>query len=389
MTTNACPACGSRRLETIYRLESIPVQSCILLSSREEAENFPRGDIALEFCSSCGFIFNSVFEVQRVDYAAATEESQHFSGTFNQFAQKLVSEIATRYELRGRQALEIGCGKGDFLKALTHATGASGVGVDPGFLQERIHVNGSDLKFVKEYFKPNRIDFTPDLVVCRHTLEHIPDVWDFVSDLDLTLHKQPRALFFETPDAKRVLDKGAFWDIYYEHCSYFTLGSHARLFRRAGMSVTDLYLDFGGQYIVQYAMSASNGPSLPQEDDLTEVRQLVREFPGRVAASRNHWTSFVRDRHAAGKRVALWGGGSKATSFLTTNGLTEEVAEVVDINPFKVGKFIPATGHEVRAPEALVDNPPDTVIVMNSIYTKEIGADLARLGLHPELVALP
>jgi hypothetical protein len=30
------------------------------------------------------------------------------------------------------------------------------------------------------------------------------------------------AVFFETPDAKRVLAEGAFWDIYYEHCSYFS-----------------------------------------------------------------------------------------------------------------------------------------------------------------------
>ena len=29
-------------------------------------------------------------------------------------------------------------------------------------------------------------------------------------------------VFFELPDLERVLVERAFWDIYYEHCSYFT-----------------------------------------------------------------------------------------------------------------------------------------------------------------------
>ena len=33
-----CPACGSGAVAEIYRLDAIPVQSCILLDSAEEAE---------------------------------------------------------------------------------------------------------------------------------------------------------------------------------------------------------------------------------------------------------------------------------------------------------------------------------------------------------------
>ena len=55
----------------------------------------------------------------------------------------------------------------------------------------------------------------------------------------------------------------------------------------------------------------------------------------------------------AGKTVALWGSGSKAVSYLTTLGVTDEVQAVVDINPHKHGKFLAGTGHEIVAPEAL------------------------------------
>lgn len=386
----ACPACGGAALTEIYRLDAIPVQSCILLETEEEARAFPRRPLVLAFCESCGLVFNTVFDLAQVDYASTTEESQHFSGTFNRFARDLVAEIAARHDLRGKRTLEIGCGKGEFLQALVEATGTRGRGIDPGFIPERLPgADGAEIVFQREYFDPATVPEAPDFLVCRHTLEHIPEVGRFLDGFAaLAGGRAGVGLFFETPDVARVLAEGAFWDIYYEHCSYFTEGSHARAFRRAGFDVTRSYLAYDGQYIIQYGAPEAGRPVLPAEDDLETVRALAHAFPAKVAQIRDRWTGFVRDRHAAGKRVAIWGGGSKGVSFLTTNGLGPEVAAVIDVNPFKQGKYLPGTGHRVSAPESLKAAPPDTVIVMNPVYLDEIGADLAAMDLHPELVAV-
>jgi SAM-dependent methyltransferase len=387
---SVCPSCSGENLTAIYQLDSIPVQSCILLDSREEAVAFPRHGLLLKYCDDCGFVFNATFDLDLVDYASATEESQHFSGTFNRFAKGLVAEIAAGYDLKGKRTLEIGCGKGDFLQELAQQTGTSGIGVDPGFIPERLPgANGHEIVFQREYFDPERIEAPPDFVVCRHTLEHIPEVGRFMRDIAEVIDaRSDVGIFFETPDVRRVLAEGAFWDIYFEHCSYFTLGSHARLFRRAGLDVTRLYLAYDDQYIIQYAGPGHGTRPLPQEDDLDAVRALAKAFPAKVAEVRAHWTEFVRTRHKAGQTVAIWGGGSKGVSFLTTNGLNEEVAQVVDINPYKQGKFLPGTGHLVIGPEALKLAVPDTVIVMNPIYLPEIRTQLEGMGLSPELVAV-
>ena len=58
----------------------------------------------------------------------------------------------------------------------------------------------------------------------------------------------------------------------------------------------------------------------------------------------------------------------------------------VDINPHKQGYFMPGTGHEVLAPETLVERGIDVVVVMNPIYVEEIRSQLAGLGLNPEIV---
>jgi hypothetical protein len=82
----------------------------------------------------------------------------------------------------------------------------------------------------------------------------------------------------------------------------------------------------------------------------------------------------------------LWGAGSKGVSFVNVLAATEEIGYLVDLNPHKDGRFVPGTGHQVRAPAFLADYRPDAVIVMNPLYTDEIGRDLGAMGLSPEIL---
>jgi hypothetical protein len=60
----------------------------------------------------------------------------------------------------------------------------------------------------------------------------------------------------------------------------------------------------------------------------------------------------------------------------------------VDINLFKHDKFMPHTGQRVIDPLLLKAWNPHTVVVMNPIYEREIGAHLERLGLSPRLLCV-
>jgi len=91
---------------------------------------------------------------------------------------------------------------------------------------------------------------------------------------------------------------------------------------------------------------------------------------------------------AAGQRTVLWGSGSKGVSFLTTVGVTDEIASVVDINPYRQGKFMPGTGHEIVGPRFLESLRPDNVIIMNPIYRNEISEDLKKMSLSPNIMTV-
>lgn len=387
-----CPTCGGRDLTHIYTVRNIPIHSCILMPTREAASNYATRDLELAACGACGFVFNRIFDPDVQEYSANFEESQHFSGTFNQFAKKLARQIADKCDLRGKHVLEIGCGKGEFLLELCSLTECTGLGIDPGWHEDRIAGKGLDkVEFIADFFGPDYFGLEADIILCRHTLEHIGPTSAFVRDIRRMIgERRDVKVVFETPDAERVLREGAFWDIYYEHCSYFSAGTHARLFRQESFDVTDLDLVYDRQYIIQFARPA-DGPTAPRLDlerDLDHMLTLAERLPETIGRVQDHWRSLVETAGRTGRRVILWGGGSKAVAFLTTLGVGGHVDLVVDINPYKQGRFVPGTGHAVVAPGALEGRAPDLVVVMNPVYLKEIGDQLAGMGMYPELVAV-
>jgi hypothetical protein len=189
---------------------------------------------------------------------------------------------------------------------------------------------------------------------------------------------------------ERVLETGVFWDIYYEHCTYFTRGSLARLFRAEGFDVTDLYKAYDDQYLMIEAKPTS-GPTaakLPQEDDLATTAALVKKFTQEVDRRLAELSEGAHRWRRSGQKVAIWGSGSKCVSLMSSIDFGDTLRAIVDINPHKHGKFLAGSGWEIMGPDALTSIRPDAVIIMNSIYTEEIRHELATRGLEPELLPL-
>jgi C-methyltransferase C-terminal domain len=189
---------------------------------------------------------------------------------------------------------------------------------------------------------------------------------------------------------ERVLETGVFWDIYYEHCTYFTRGSLARLFRAEGFDVKGLYKAYDDQYLMIEAKPV-DGPTvatLPQEDDLASTAALVKKFTQEVDSRLQELSEAAHRWRRSGQKVAIWGSGSKCVSLLSSIELGDTLQAIVDINPHKHGKFLAGSGWEIEGPDALTALRPDAVIIMNSIYTEEIRNELATRGLQPELLPL-
>ncbi len=391
-TSHICPACERGVMREFYAVDDVPTNSCILLSTTEEARSYPTGDMRLGFCDECGFIFNCAFDLKKTEYSGRYEETQAFSGTFNKFHVNLAERLINKYDIRDKDVLEIGCGKGEFLMLLSEMGNNRGVGVDPGVHVERLTGEAATrLRFISDFYSDKYVGEKVDFLACKMTLEHIPNSLAFMRDVRAGLGDQTDAVvFFQIPEATRIIETCAFEDIYYEHCAYFSPGSVARLFRRAGFDVVDLSIEYGDQYLTVEARPSKGeavSPS-PLEDDLDRLRDLVASFPARSAEKLRHWNSLLATYADQNKTVALWGSGSKAVSFLTTLDNAQAVSLVTDINPHRHGHFVPKVALPIVSPKELAQAKPDVVIAMNAIYRDEIARDLEELGVECELLAL-
>jgi SAM-dependent methyltransferase len=384
-----CRSCGTPGMSVFYEMKNVPVHSCLLLNDQKEALYFPKRNIALGFCQSCGFIQNVIFDPAMLRYSSAYEEQQSFSPRFNIFAEELAQDLIQRYGLRGKQIVEIGCGKGDFLVLICRLGQNRGVGVDPSYIPERVEAEG--VSFIRDFYDEQHAGLKGDMVCCRHTLEHIPDTHEFMKTVRRSVGDREDCLvFFEVPDVGRVLREIAFWDIYYEHCSYFTLGSLARLFRKTDFDVIRLAKEFDDQYLLIDARPGNGAASakLKEEDDLDELRRDVEYFAANYRGRLQEWRRRIDEVIEKRQRAAIWGSGSKCVSFLSTLGITDEIDMIVDINPHRHGRYLAGSGKKISSPEALREYKPDVVIAMNPIYCDEIRNDLDRMGLNPQLTAV-
>ncbi|MBK8267413.1 MAG: methyltransferase domain-containing protein [Planctomycetes bacterium] len=386
-----CPSCLGDGLEVFYEARRIPVQVCVTMGSRQEALDHPCRDLALGYCRACGFITNVLFEEGIVCKGGLYEDQQTFSPFFRNFQIDVTRQLVERYGIRDKDVVEIGCGKGDFLHELCKAGDNRGLGIDPLSGTNENTNNSRMVRFVADYFGPDHAKEPCDLLSCRHTLEHIRPVSDFLTLVRSTIGDRPDTLvYFEVPDTMRVMRERAFWDIYYDHCSYFTSGSFARLFRSRGFDVINLARRFGEQYLLLFARPTRQPTSavLPQESDFEEMTLEVAAFGNAVSQRVAYWRNLLLDAHRQGRRIAIWGSGSKCVGFLSTVGMADVIDRVIDVNPRRHGRFLPGLGCPISAPEELIGAPPDVVIVMNPVYQVEIRERLAQMGVTPEILTI-
>ena len=376
-------------MQTFYKVKNVPVHSCVLMSTKRESLSFPQGDVNLGFCTNCGFISNIAFNPSLLDYSINYEDQQCFSPTFNAFSSDLANRLIEKYNLYDKNILEIGCGKGDFLSLLCKLGNNRGVGIDPAVVNDRIHTETSEqVTFIKDYYSDRYAEYHGDLVCCRHTLEHIPNTGEFLRSVRRAIgDRLDTIVFFEVPDITRILREIGFWDIYYEHCSYFGPESLLRLFHLCKFEVIDLSRAFGDQYLLIEAKPVREESDKDKLEANTEkIEKDVKYFSLNYRKKLINWKNRLKQIYDDRLQAVVWGSGSKCVSFMTTLAVKDEIEVIIDINPYRHGKFLPGVGKKIMPPEFLKKYEPDITLIMNPIYCDEIRQMLDDMGVNTEII---
>ncbi len=385
-----CPVCGSENIQMFFEVLEVPVHIGILWATVDEARDCPKGDIKLAFCRDCGVVSNIAFDPALMEYSQAYDNSLCYSACFQDYAESLASQLIERYDLRNKDVIEIGCGKGDFLVLLCKLGGNRGVGFDPSYEGDS---GGSeqagDVKFIQDMYSERYTSYKGDFVYCRQVLEHFSDPVKFLNMLRRTIgDRTDTVVFFEVPNVVYNLGDMSISDIIYEHCSYYSLGSLAHMLSSCGFNVRDRDEHYEGQFISVGAVPGNEVDDAEKVciDDSEGLAGYVAAFKDKYNRKVDEWQDILSKAGQAGKKTVVWGGGARGVSFMHMLNNSDQIKYVVDINPKKHGKYMAGMGQEIVSPEFLKEYKPDIVIVINPIYTNEIKQNIKELGINAEVL---
>ncbi len=331
----------SSDLKELYRLDQLPIFQNRIYPTEVEAKECPKGDMRLVQDQHTGLIFNASFNPELMEYDDAYQNEQGVSPIFRAHLES-VSQIIQQC-LGQKDIVEVGCGKGFFLEMLL-SQGVDITGFDPTY-------EGSNPRVRRHFFKKG-VDVKAEGIILRHVLEHVQDPYSFLQQLKEANGGEGR-IYIEVPCFEWILNHRAWFDIYYEHVNYFRLSDFNRMFGK----VIESGRLFGDQYI--YVVAELDSLRVPKKEPGDQV-QIPLGFEDNIVVP---------------KHSAIWGGSSKGVIFaLFKEKAGQPVNIVIDINPAKQGRYLPATGLKVYSPDEALKLLPkgSTIYVMNSNYLNEI-----------------
>lgn len=383
MLRSTCPLCSSSDFAEITERPNVPVHQNKLYDTRADARAAARGHLNVVACLACGFVFNASFDLSLMSYDKDYENDQTHSPAFSDHVDKLAGRLLSEGGVRNSRIVEVGSGKGTFLTTLVEAdAGNVGWGFDPAYSGPGTAVEGR-VEFVRSFYDGAYADLAPDVVICRHVIEHVPEPAKLLAEIRQA--STGARVFIETPDVEWILRNEVIWDFFYEHCSYFSPSSFLTAFDRAGFSEVKSSHVFGGQYLWVEAGGTGFGEGT-RSTDPGDIARLSQSYANKEHEMLARWNDTIEALRQSGP-VALWGAGAKGvTSASLFDPGSEIINSVVDLNPRKQGRYIAGSGHEIISPAQLVQRGVKSVVLMNPNYVNEIRQLLEQEGIDARII---
>lgn len=385
--TKNCPVCNSLNVDIFLNRPCVPVHQNLVLGDKNSAIEITRGDLDLAICLDCQFVFNQGFSEEKMRYGSTYDNTQDISPFFEDYKSNLINHLVSEHDVKNKCIVEIGCGKGSFLRSLVENSEWNNIayGFDPSYVGPSKMFDGR-LNFKKQFFDSSIIDnIKIDLIVCRHVIEHIPNPVKFLKTIRQSLDDESKVwIFFETPSVEWIFHNNVIYDFFYEHCSYFSKQSMRIAFELSGFKVEKVETVFEGQYLWMEATIADKTSAPKIVNSYDSLIELAKKFGQNEQDLTKSWKKKVTKiiKESENNKVAVWGAGAKGVTFVNLIDPNLKLIEyVIDINPNKVGNFIPGTGHPIIGTNNLINSQISHIIIMNPNYYQEIKNILKKSNL--------
>ena len=226
-----------------------------------------------------------------------------------------------------------------------------------------------------------------DLLLGNNVLAHVPDINDFVGGMKIIL-KEHGVITMEFPHLMQLIDKNQFDTIYHEHFSYLSFYTVKQIFEAQGLEMFDVQEipTHGGSLRIYAKHKEDKTKHISENVEVLLVKEKARglngleyykNFTQKALTVKMNLIEFLIQQKRAGKLVAAYGAAAKGNTLLNYCGIKKDMIDfVVDSNPHKQNKFLPASHIPVVDEQYLKNKKPDFVIILPWNLKEEITAQL-------------
>lgn len=389
MKRNTCICCKGY-LHKLISFKNMP-SSAQNIPNEDELSDDKAVTLNMCQCESCGLV---QLDTEPVNYYKDVIRAGGATTTMLKLRHEEYSRLLSKMRekgIDGRNIVEVGSGKGEFIKMWESLPGIEN--------EQNFHIKGIEHKKdlvntaaangldVAEGFAENDFEIPGgkyDAFVQFNFLEHQPDPLNMLRCIYNNLNKGAIGLV-TVPSLEYIIKYDGYYELIRDHIAYYDERTLRLLFKKAGFEILEQRTVNQDtlEIIVQkpcniYESDKFNGNYLNIEALGRNYEIIKKDFA-------SHMLKLKED----GKTISVWGAGHQGFTLAATTDMLGQVKYIIDSAPFKQGRFAPASHIPIVAPEHFYRDPTDEILIVAPGYTDEIAEIIRKkFGDNVKILAL-
>ena len=371
-----CRVCNSKMLKPLYSIGEQYVNNFI---EKDDIEKCIKAPLEMVMCDNCTLLQLKHTAPQELLYARYYWYKSGITETMRSALLDITSKVEKNFNLKeGDVVLDIGSNDGTLLRSYT-VPGLITVGVEPAdnLVEEGKQGITHHIHDFWNYDAYNQVLHKKAKIITAIGMFYdMEDPNQFISDSEKVL-KKDGVFIAQLMCLKNMLDSNDVGNICHEHLEYYSFKSLEYLFKNNGLEIFDVEINNvnGGSYRVfakkigETIQKRKGAHKRMQDVRRSEIgldtKKIHRDFYNRLEENKNKCYDFIKNEHAKGKKIWVYGASTKGNVILQYYGLDHRLIEAAsERSSWKWGKYTVGTMIPCVSEEEARKAQPDYFLVL-------------------------